>query len=78
MSKTIIAVVVLAISVGYAEAKGSKVQTARPSHATFQTRPPCTSSSALFEVLSSSCFLVQGSMIYGDIAELSQINTIGW
>ncbi|MFK0690290.1 hypothetical protein ACFX5Q_19090 [Mesorhizobium sp. IMUNJ 23033] len=67
MSKTTLcAIVILAISVGYAEAKDRKVP------------PVCTASSPLFEVLGGKCFLVKGSMIYGDIADLSQIIHLGW
>ncbi|RWM08086.1 hypothetical protein [Mesorhizobium sp.] len=67
MSKTtLIAIAILAISVGYAEAKGRNVP------------PVCTASSRLFEVLDGKCSLVKGSMIYGDIADLSQIIHLGW
>ncbi|OHV77733.1 hypothetical protein [Mesorhizobium sp. ORS 3428] len=67
MSKTtLITVAILAISIGYAEAKGRKVP------------PVCMASSPLFEVLGGKCFLVKGSMIYGDIADLSQIVHLGW
>jgi hypothetical protein len=67
MSKTtLIAIAILAMSIGYAEAKDRKVP------------PVCTASSPLFEVLGGKCFLVKGSMIYGDIAELSQIIHLGW
>ncbi|TIO53496.1 MAG: hypothetical protein E5X80_03435 [Mesorhizobium sp.] len=67
MSKTtLIAIVILAISVGYAEAKGRTVPAV------------CTASSRLFEVLDGKCSLVKGSMIYGDIADLSQIIHLGW
>ncbi|KUM28145.1 hypothetical protein AU467_13165 [Mesorhizobium loti] len=67
MSKTIlIAIAILAISIGSTEAKDRKVP------------PVCTPSSPLFEVLGSKCFLVKGSMIYGDIADLSQIIRLGW
>ncbi|AZO09533.1 MULTISPECIES: hypothetical protein [unclassified Mesorhizobium] len=78
MSKTLIAIAVLAICVGSAEANGSKVQTATRWPTAFETPPACTASSSLFEVLGGSCFLVKGSMIYDDIADLSQINTVGW
>jgi hypothetical protein len=65
MRKTIlIAVAVLAISIGYAEAKSRK-----------DHLPVCNASSALLEVLGDKCFLVKGSMIYGDIASLSEIIT---
>lgn len=64
MSKTtLIAIAILAVSVGYAEAKGRKAV--------------CTASSPLFEVLDGKCYLVKGSMIYGDIADLSQIIPLG-
>lgn len=53
------------MSIGYAEAKD-------------KDRPVCTASSPLFKVLGSKCFLVKGSMIYGDIAELSRIVRLGW
>ncbi|CDX21978.1 conserved exported hypothetical protein [Mesorhizobium sp. ORS 3324] len=67
MSKTtLVAIAILAISVGYAEAKDRKVT------------PVCTASSRPFEVLAGKCFLVKGSMIYGDIADLSQIVQIAW
>ena len=67
MSKmTLVAIAILAISIGNAEARNRKV------------RPVCTASSPLFDVLGGSCFLVKGSMIYGDIAELSQIVRLGW
>ncbi|AZO75136.1 MAG: hypothetical protein E5V92_10395 [Mesorhizobium sp.] len=67
MSKTtLIVIAILAISVGYAEAKDRKVA------------PICTASSRLFEVLNGRCFLVKGSMIYGDIADLSRIVRLGW
>ena len=62
---TLVAIAILAISVGYAEAKD-------------KNRPVCTASSSLFEVLGDKCFLVKCSMIYGDIAELSQIVRLGW
>ncbi|AID30581.1 hypothetical protein EFV37_20450 [Mesorhizobium loti] len=62
---TLIAIAVLAISIGYADAKD-------------KDRPACTASSPLFKVLGNKCFLVKGSMIYGDIAELSQIVRLGW
>ncbi|SFQ18044.1 hypothetical protein SAMN03159463_05892 [Mesorhizobium sp. NFR06] len=67
MSKTILsAFVILAVSIGHAEAKDRKVP------------PVCSASSKLFEVLGGKCFLVKGSMIYGDIADLSQIIHLGW
>ncbi|AZO30213.1 MULTISPECIES: hypothetical protein [Mesorhizobium] len=67
MSKTtLVAIAILAISIGYAEAKDRKVP------------PVCTASSSLIEVLDGRCFLVKGSMIYGDIADLSQIIHLGW
>jgi hypothetical protein len=63
MSKTtLIAISILAISIAYAEAKDRS-----------KNLPVCTASSSLFEVLGDKCFLVKGSMIYGDIADLSQI-----
>ncbi|MGX5827168.1 hypothetical protein [Mesorhizobium sp. 43Arga] len=66
MSKTIlIAIAVFAISIGYAEAKD-------------KDRSACTASSPLSKVLGNKCFLVKGSMIYGDIAELSRIVRLGW
>ncbi|CAN7756293.1 hypothetical protein [Mesorhizobium sp. LjNodule214] len=67
MSKTTLcAIAILAISVGCAEARDRKVP------------PACIASSPLFEVLGGKCFLVKGSMIYGDIADLSQIIHLGW
>ncbi|RWM77213.1 MAG: hypothetical protein EOR81_19475 [Mesorhizobium sp.] len=79
MSKTtLIAIAILAISVGYAEAADRKVETALlGTYANSKNLPVCTASSSLFEVLCNKCFLVKGSMIYGDIAELSQIITLG-
>ena len=65
---TLVAIAILAISIGYAEAKDRKVETA--THL-----PVCSASSSLFEVLGDKCFLVKGSMIYGDIADLSDIIT---
>ncbi|TPK61668.1 hypothetical protein FJ546_17495 [Mesorhizobium sp. B2-4-19] len=62
---TLIAIAVLAISIGYAEAKDND-------------RPVCTASSPLFKVLGNRCLLVKGSMIYGDIDELSQIVRLAW
>ncbi|TIY08571.1 MAG: hypothetical protein E5V18_05260 [Mesorhizobium sp.] len=44
-------------------------------YASSKNLPVCTASSSLFEVLGDKRFLVKGSMIYGDIAELSQIVT---
>ncbi|TIP07355.1 hypothetical protein, partial [Mesorhizobium sp.] len=71
---TLIAIAVLAISVGYVEAADRKVETATlGTYANSKNLPVCTSSSTLFEVLGDKCFLVKGSRIYGDIAELSQI-----
>jgi hypothetical protein len=68
MSKTtLIVIAILAISIGYAEAKDRS-----------KNPPVCTASSSLFEVLGDKCFLVKGSMIYGDIADLSQIIHLGW
>ncbi|MER8576119.1 hypothetical protein [Mesorhizobium sp. M1374] len=65
MSKTTLTTIaILAISIGHADAKRHKVNL-----------PVCNASSSLFEVLSDKCFLVKGSMIYGDIADLSQINS---
>lgn len=64
MSKTTLcAIAILAIS-GIADAKDRKV-----------SLPVCTASSSLAEVLGDKCYLVKGSMIYGDIADLSQIVT---
>lgn len=57
---TLIAIAFLAISIGHAEAKDKH-------------RPACTASNSVVEVLGDKCFLVKGWMIYGDIAELSQI-----
>ncbi|MBA1144774.1 hypothetical protein [Mesorhizobium neociceri] len=64
MSKTTLILASLAISIGYADAKDRKVNL-----------PVCTASSSLAEVLGDKCYLVKGSMIYGDIADLSQIIT---
>ncbi|MBB6410810.1 hypothetical protein [Mesorhizobium sangaii] len=61
---TLIAIAILATSIGHADAKGRKVHL-----------PVCTASSSLDEVLGDKCFLVKGSMIYGDVAGLSQIVT---
>jgi hypothetical protein len=77
MRKTpLIATAILAISIGYAEAKDRKVETATlGTYANSKNLPVCTASSSLFEVLGDKCFLVKGSMIYGDIADLSDIIT---
>ena len=64
---TLIAIAALAISIGYAEAEAKD-----------KDRPVCTASSPLFKVLGNKCLLVKGSMIYGDIAELSQIVRLAW
>ncbi|MER8995895.1 MULTISPECIES: hypothetical protein [unclassified Mesorhizobium] len=78
MSKTTLtAIAILAISVGCAEAR--KVESATlGTYANSKNLPACTASSSLFEVLGDKCFLVPGSMIYGDIAELSQTITLSW
>ncbi|MER8476060.1 hypothetical protein [Mesorhizobium sp. M1163] len=78
MSKTtLIAIAILAISVGCAESKDRKVETATlGTHANSKNLPVCAASSSLFEVLGDKCFLVTGSMIYGDIAELSRTITL--
>ncbi|RWM93392.1 MAG: hypothetical protein EOR84_17865 [Mesorhizobium sp.] len=73
LSRSHLAIAVIAISISYAEAADRKVETA--THANSKNLPVCTASSSLFEVLGDKCFLVKGSMIYGDIAELSQIVT---
>ncbi|MER9016613.1 hypothetical protein [Mesorhizobium sp. M0898] len=88
MSKTtLIAIAILAISVGCAEAKDRKVETATHrkvetatlgTYANSKNLPVCTAASSLFEVLGDKCFLVTGSMIYGDIAELSRTITLSW
>ncbi|MER8595060.1 hypothetical protein NKH33_26465 [Mesorhizobium sp. M1182] len=88
MSKTtLIAIAILAIGVGCAEAKDRKVETATDrkvetatlgTHANSKNLPVCTAASSLFEVLGDKCFLVAGSMIYGDIAELSRTITLSW
>ncbi|MER8772254.1 hypothetical protein NKI34_26265 [Mesorhizobium sp. M0700] len=80
MSKTtLIAIAILAISVGCAEAKDRKVETAPlGTYANSKNLPVCTAASSLFEVLGDKCFLVTGSMIYGDIAELSRTITLSW
>lgn len=71
---TLIAIAIFAITVGYAEANDRTVETATlGNYANSKNLPVCTASSTLFEVLGDKCFLVKGSMIYGDIAELSQI-----
>ncbi|MER8424303.1 hypothetical protein [Mesorhizobium sp. M1403] len=71
----LIAIAFLAISVGYAEAKDRKVETATlGTYANSKNLPVCTASSSLYEVLGDKCFLVKGSMIYGDIAELSELS----
>ena len=78
MSKTtLLAIAILAISIGYAEAKDRKAETATlgTTYANSKNLPVCTSSSSLAEVLGDKCYLVKGSMIYGDIADLSQIIT---
>ncbi|MER9598958.1 MULTISPECIES: hypothetical protein [unclassified Mesorhizobium] len=72
---TLIAIAILAISIGYAEAKDRKVETATlGTYANSKNLPVCTASSSLYEVLGDKCFLVKGSMIYGDIAELSELS----
>ncbi|PAP93066.1 MAG: hypothetical protein EOS23_28565 [Mesorhizobium sp.] len=77
LSPSQLAIAMLAISVSYAEAADRKVETAAPgTYANSKNLPVCTASSSLFEVLGDKCFLVKGSMIYGDIAELSQIATL--
>ncbi|MER8407797.1 hypothetical protein NKH16_24435 [Mesorhizobium sp. M1307] len=80
MSKTtLIAIAVLAIGVGCAEAKHRNFETATlGKYANSKNLPVCTASSSLFEVLGDKCFLVTGSMIYGDIAELSGTITLNW
>lgn len=78
MSKTLIAVTAIAISIGYAEAKDRRVQTATLLHTNVMNHAVCNGSSSLFEVLGGMCLLVKGSTIYGDFAELSQINAVGW
>ncbi|MER8955598.1 hypothetical protein NKH98_23205 [Mesorhizobium sp. M0833] len=80
MSKrTLIAIAILAISFGCAEAKDRKVETPTlGTYANSKNLPVCTASSSVFEVLGDKCFLVPGSMIYGDIAELSQTITLSW
>ncbi|PAP96652.1 hypothetical protein [Mesorhizobium wenxiniae] len=73
-----LAIAILAISVSYAEAADRKVETATlGTYDNSKNLPVCTASSELFEVLGDRCFLVKGSMIYGDIAELSHIVTFG-
>ncbi|MER9476763.1 hypothetical protein, partial [Mesorhizobium sp. M0520] len=80
MSKTtLIAIAILAISVGCAEAKDRKLETAPlGTYANSKNLPVCTAASSFFEVLGDKCFLVIGSMIYGDIAELSRTITLSW
>ncbi|MCF6118512.1 MAG: hypothetical protein EOS07_16565 [Mesorhizobium sp.] len=76
LSRSHLAIAVIAISISYAEAADRKVETATlDTYANSKNLPVCTASSSLFEVLGDKCFLVKGSMIYGDIAELSQIVT---
>ncbi|RWL22884.1 MAG: hypothetical protein E5X64_36000 [Mesorhizobium sp.] len=71
---TLIAIAILAISIGYAQAKDRKVETAiLGTYANERNLPVCTASSSLYEVLGDKCFLIKGSMIYGDIAELSAL-----
>ncbi|RWI13531.1 MAG: hypothetical protein EOQ92_30555 [Mesorhizobium sp.] len=70
-----LAIAILAISVSYAEAADRKVETATlGTYANSKSLPVCTASSSLSEVLGDKCFLVKGSMIYGDIAGLSQLS----
>ncbi|WP_245268772.1 hypothetical protein [Mesorhizobium sp. WSM2561] len=65
----------LAISVSYAEAADRKVEASDlGANANSKNLPICTASSSLYEVLGDKCFLVKGSMIYGDIAELSELS----
>ncbi|MCF6113358.1 hypothetical protein [Mesorhizobium muleiense] len=76
LSRSHLAIAVIAISISYAEAADRKVETATlDTYANSKNLPVCTASSSLFEVLGDKCFLVKGSMIYGDIADLSQIVT---
>ncbi|RWE54534.1 hypothetical protein [Mesorhizobium sp.] len=76
---SLLAIAILAISVSNAEAADRKIETATlGTYANSKNLPICTASSSLFEVLGDKCFLVKGSMIYGDIAELSQIITLAW
>ncbi|RWO75949.1 MAG: hypothetical protein EOS18_28140 [Mesorhizobium sp.] len=76
LSPSHLAFAILAISVSYAEAADRKVETVTlGTCANSKNLPVCTASSSLFDVLGDKCFLVKGSMIYGDIAELSQIVT---
>jgi hypothetical protein len=71
---TLIAIAIVAISIGYAQAKDRKVETATLGpYANERNLPVCTASSSLYEVLGDKCFLVKGSMIYGDIPELSAL-----
>ncbi|RWO80999.1 MAG: hypothetical protein EOQ95_28615 [Mesorhizobium sp.] len=77
LSPSHLAIAILSISVSYAEAADRKVETAtRGTYVNSKNLPVCNGSSSLFEVLGDKCFLVKGSMIYGDIAELSQIATL--
>jgi hypothetical protein len=72
---TLIAIAILAISIGDAEAEDPKVETATlGTYANSKNLPVCTASSSLSEVLGDKCFLVKGSMIYGDIADLSELS----
>ena len=72
---TLIAIAILAISIGDAEAKDRKVEPATlGTYANSKNLPVCTASSSFSEVLGDKCFLVKGSMIYGDIAELSELS----
>lgn len=74
LSPSQLAIAILAISFSYAEAADRKVEIATlGTYANSKNLPVCTASSSLLEVLGDKCFLVKGSMIYGDIAELSQI-----
>ncbi|RWN61648.1 hypothetical protein [Mesorhizobium sp.] len=76
LSRSHLAIAVIAISISYVEAADRKVETATlDTYANPKNLPVCTASSSLFEVLGDKCFLVKGSIIYGDIAELSQIVT---
>lgn len=42
-----------------------------------EATPVCTGASSLFDVLGDKCKLVKGSMIYGDIASLSDLSDLG-
>ncbi|WP_292074755.1 hypothetical protein [Mesorhizobium sp.] len=65
----------LAISVSYADAADRKVEASDlGAYANSKHLPICSASSSLYEVLGDKCFLVKGSMIYGDIAELSKLS----